>query len=264
MKADIDVIVLQYGSPELTVRLFQSMKKAKSPIRVIFVDNGSTDKEHAVASQALKETGLPVVGVRLVPNMGFPKAANVGLTLSSAPYVVIQGNDTEVFGEAYERMRRALDAEKSPAIVGPLTSACATSQHVERMGNRWPKEYDRLQKWGFLKASHERRAELARKILKGRVKELHDFISFFSIMMSRSTFEKLGLLDPIFSPGFGEDNDYCRRLREAGGKLLVSLDVYMVHVHRATFSRKMSKEDIWALQKRNQKILEKKWKRAKS
>ena len=259
MVPEIDVIVLQYGQPEMTARLFKSMKRANAPIRVIFIDNGSTDEEYQKARAALEKTDLPVLHVRVSPNVGFTRGANIGLALATAPYVVIQGNDTLVFPEGYERMRKALDAEKIPSIVGPLTSSCGSPQRLRGMGHQWPKYFEQLQKVGILNEPDERRAHLIRTILNGRVGVLPEFLPFFCVMMKRTTLEKVGLLDAAFSPGFGEDNDYCIRVRRAGGKLLVALDVYVTHEHRATFSKTMGKENVAALQKRNLGILKRKW-----
>lgn len=43
-----------------------------------------------------------------------------------------------------------------------------------------------------------------------------DFILFFCAMISREAIENIGLLDEIFSPGYGEDTDYSARLQDAG------------------------------------------------
>ncbi len=43
-----------------------------------------------------------------------------------------------------------------------------------------------------------------------------EFLIFFCVMLSRKAVETIGLLDEEFSPGFGEDMDYCERARKAG------------------------------------------------
>jgi GT2 family glycosyltransferase len=40
-----------------------------------------------------------------------------------------------------------------------------------------------------------------------------DFLIFFCVLINRSVFEKTGLLDEIFSPGYGEDIDFCMRVQ---------------------------------------------------
>ena len=54
------------------------------------------------------------------------------------------------------------------------------------------------------------------------VLELYDhsaesnFLVFFCVMIHREVFDKIGILDEIFSPGFGEDIDFCIRAKQAG------------------------------------------------
>lgn len=42
------------------------------------------------------------------------------------------------------------------------------------------------------------------------------FIIFFCAMIHREVFEMIGLLDEVFSPGFGEDIDFCTKALKAG------------------------------------------------
>jgi beta-1,4-mannosyl-glycoprotein beta-1,4-N-acetylglucosaminyltransferase len=46
------------------------------------------------------------------------------------------------------------------------------------------------------------------------------FLIFFCVLIKRSIFSELGLLDEIFAPFFGEDIDYCQRVVQAGYKFV--------------------------------------------
>ena len=45
-------------------------------------------------------------------------------------------------------------------------------------------------------------------------------IAFWCVMISRRVIDDIGLLDEIFSPGMGEDGDFCARTEKAGYKLI--------------------------------------------
>ena len=45
-------------------------------------------------------------------------------------------------------------------------------------------------------------------------------MAFWCVMMERKLFDEIGLLDEIFSPGMGEDGDFCIRAELAGNKLV--------------------------------------------
>ena len=47
-----------------------------------------------------------------------------------------------------------------------------------------------------------------------------EFILFFCACISRKVIDKIGLLDEIFSPGYSEDIDFCRRAADAGFKIV--------------------------------------------
>lgn len=47
-----------------------------------------------------------------------------------------------------------------------------------------------------------------------------DFLIFFCVMIKRQMFQKFGLLDEIFSPGYGEDTDFSCRIVDAGYKIV--------------------------------------------
>jgi beta-1,4-mannosyl-glycoprotein beta-1,4-N-acetylglucosaminyltransferase len=47
-----------------------------------------------------------------------------------------------------------------------------------------------------------------------------DFLIFFCVMVRREMFDKVGLLDEIFNPGFGEDTDFCVKLQDLGYQIV--------------------------------------------
>jgi len=48
----------------------------------------------------------------------------------------------------------------------------------------------------------------------------HDFLIFFCVMIRRDVFARIGILDEVFNPGFGEDTDFCIRAERAGFKVV--------------------------------------------
>ncbi len=47
-----------------------------------------------------------------------------------------------------------------------------------------------------------------------------NFLIFFCVMIKKSMFEKIGLLDMAFSKGYGEDTAFCIELENAGYKMI--------------------------------------------
>ena len=83
-------------------------------------------------------------------------------------------------------------------------------------------------------------------------------LAFFCVAMPRATYEKIGPLDEAFQIGFFEDDDYCRRVEQAGLRVVCAEDVYVHHHLSASFDQ-LKQEDRQALFERNKLIYETKW-----
>ena len=58
-------------------------------------------------------------------------------------------------------------------------------------------------------------------------------ISFFCCLMPRETIESVGLLDEGFW-AYGEDNDYCKRMKSLNKRFGIALGSYVHHDHGST------------------------------
>ena len=63
-----------------------------------------------------------------------------------------------------------------------------------------------------------------------------DFLPFYCVAIKRKLFDELGLLDMAFSPGYGEDTDFCIRAVRAGYKLVQVDKVTPDHVNKINIS----------------------------
>ena len=77
-------------------------------------------------------------------------------------------------------------------------------------------------------------------------------------MITRAAFDRVGELDERFGLGFFEDDDYCRRLEQAGFEVLCAEDVFVHHHLSASFD-KLKSQAKQALFDKNRAIYESKW-----
>ena len=82
--------------------------------------------------------------------------------------------------------------------------------------------------------------------------------AFFCVMLRREVFEKIGPLDEAFGRGFFEDDDYCRRIEQAGLSVYCAEDVFIHHHLSASFNKLRSAERQ-ALFEQNRATYEAKW-----
>lgn len=108
--------------------------------------------------------------------IGYTKAANLGIQASQGEFVVLLNNDTEILPSYVNNWLNRLHA---PFANDPLMSLTGSLKLFD----------------------HDIKRE---------------FIVFCCAMIRRSVFQKIGLLDEIFSPGYGEDIDFAMRVEAAG------------------------------------------------
>ncbi len=207
----LDIVLLQCGLPELTVRCLESIHETYDDCRVILVDNGSSidDIEAAAHTLEQRESLLICNG----ENLGFAKAVNIGLAETTAPYMCILNNDTIIDPGAFDRMLTYMDMDPSLGIVGPRTNRCETAQRSEGPGPP-----------GLIYTT--------------------GLIAFFCTILRREAWEEIGTLSEEYGLGYGEDDDYCIRANLTEWRMGIASDAWVWHDHHATYKITIGEEGM--------------------
>lgn len=213
-----DIVIAHYGTgetTELAIRCLQSIREHSAAARVILVDNASPEFDRLLPELARHER---VHVIRNSKNLGFIKATNQGIAISTAEYIVLMNNDTEAvkgwLGTLYVPLQHGCHAS------GPLTTTPKSWQ------GQWPKKEPDF--W--------------------RPLETHRMLAFFCTMFRREVFDKCGLLDEDFGVGFGDDDHYCWKMHEAGFRLALCQGLIIPHHHRSTFKTIYTEAQIREMQ----------------
>lgn len=240
----ISVIVLTYNNLELTKDCLSSLlTRSHYPnLEIIVVDNASTDGSDVF----LKEFGETHPNVHIIlnaKNVGFAAGNNIGLAAATGDYLTMVNNDTVLTRGWAMTMMRHLQADPTIGLVGPVTNNIGNEARV-------PTNYSTLPQMP---------AEAAFYTLQkmGRFFPIKT-AAFFCVMLPRSTYERCGPLCEEYGLGFFEDDDYCRRVEEAGLSIMCCRDVFVHHHLSASFNKIPSKERM-VLMERNKAIYETKW-----
>jgi GT2 family glycosyltransferase len=219
---NVDIIVCVHNSLEVVGRCLESViAETLPPYHVILVDDGSD-----VPTTKLLIAFAETYGATLLRNevaKGYTLAANAGLRASSAPFCVLLNSDTEVSGGWLDRLVDYMRRDPAIGVVGPLSNT-ASWQSVPTVfegywgGNELPQGMgvDNMARLVALGASR-------RGIQLG-------FINGFCMLLRRETLDSVGVFDEkTFAAGYGEENDFCIRVRHKGWRLVVADDVYVFH-----------------------------------
>jgi O-antigen biosynthesis protein len=195
----IDIIIPFFNQTKLLLNCLKSIRQHTANYNLILIDNGSTEK-------------IEEITIRNESNLGYPKAINQGLKISSAEFVVLLNSDTEVCANWIDLLKAPFYECKTVGAVGPLSTAKTQWQGLITTSSKWEHACQPL--------------------------------SFFCVMLSKAAICSIGFLDEDFGIGFGEDTDYCNRLKHHGFSVILQRRLRIKHVHRQTFRSIMSEKEI--------------------
>jgi len=235
----VSIIVVTYNNVAYTRLCLESvLENTHAPrFEVIVVDNASSDETRDYLSK--------LEGIRVIlndRNEGFARANNQGIAASKGDFVVLLNNDTVVPpGWSCRLLRHAANAE-----VGLVVSVTNWSGNESRI------EVDYRELADMESFASRRAAE-------------HDGERFdigvaamYCVGMRRDVFERVGPLDERFTTGMFEDDDYSRRVRDAGLRVVCAEDAFVHHFGKASF-KKLSESEYSDLFERNKRLYEEKW-----
>ena len=241
---EVSVVVVTHENLAVTRLCLETVLAAgEGPaLEVIVVDNASTDGTPAF----LSALGGRHRGVRVLANtrnLGFAAGVNLGLDAARADVVVVLNNDVIVGPGWLDRLLPLL-ADERVGMVGPVTNAAPNEARV-------PASYSTY--GGFLEHAERRWAD------HGRSNFDIDVLTMFCVAMRRDVFQRVGRLDERFGLGMFEDDDYARRVRAAGLRLLCADGAYVHHFGEASFGALVPTGEHGDLFRRNRHLFEQKW-----
>jgi len=243
-----DVIMPTYNQTDETKQAITSLSEMREvdKMRLIWIDNGSLPDHTSDIMGHIYTTGMMHFIIFNPENWGFPKATNLGIANSVAPYVIFLNNDVILRSDVFDTMREAI--ENTPNSM--LASTVSTSG--------WQRP-TRLAKRGWITEAQEDNEEYMPVVTTPRVLEREEHPAFFCTMITRECIQKIGYLSEEMGEGFGEDDDYNERIHAAGYKRLICLDAFVEHKHRTTFKALYSDKEIAAMQQQSMGVLRAKY-----
>ncbi len=238
------IIVVTYNNLEFTRQCIDSvMRNSLWPDHeIIVVDNASADGTSSYL-QNLERTNHHVKAILNSENLGFARANNQGLAIATGDYLVILNNDTIAPNGWLPRLIHHLERDPEIGLIGPVTSFSGNETKIDV-------SYDGVD--GI--------EEFAEKYVTTHEGKLFDIemLPMHCVAFRRSVLEQVGNLDERFEVGMFEDDDYSRRVRLAGYRVVCAEDVFIHHFGKSSFA-KLSTEAYQEVFERNKRRFEEKW-----
>lgn len=218
-QTSIDIIVPVWNQLEYTRECLAALDRTATYAQVIVIDNGSTDgtgewlQDWAAASDLHVTCTSP-------ENRGFAWACNRGLEAATGDVQVLLNNDTLPGAGWTDELLGAFAQAPDVGAVGPVSNYVSGAQQVATPCTR----RDQIEGWAWEWQRSNRGIWVGTERLVG-----------FCLALRREAVQQVGLLDERFGIGTYEDDDYCRRLRAAGWRLLIAPGSFVWHWGNRTF-----------------------------
>ena len=226
----------------LRLALESVLAGTEGPCELIVVDNGSRDGTPAYLSQ-LAERNPNVRLIRNDSNRGFAPACNQGAALAAGDLLVLLNDDTAVTHGWLGRLAEHLE-RPAVGMVGPTTNRTGNEAQIDTDYRTWAE----LVRFGDARA-------------RDHVREAFEIqtLTMFCVAMRRTLYEQVGPLDERFETGLLEDDDYSRRVRRAGYRLLCADDAFVHHFSETSFGKLAASGEYARLLEANRARFEDKW-----
>jgi len=236
---DLSIIILSYN-----VRSFleQSVRTALDAsfglnVEIYVVDNSSSDGSADMVEKLFPQVKL----IRNPENFGFAKGNNVAISRAKGRYILLQNPDTILQRDTLRKMVSFMDEHPEAGAVGckilnpdgTLQLSCRRSFptpgvaffKIIGLSSLFPKSRI-FGRYNLTYLDPDQTHEV-------------DALSGSFMMVRRKTVEEVGLLDETFFM-YGEDLDWCYRIKQAGWKIYYYPGTEIVHF-KGESSKRISK-----------------------
>lgn len=214
---NVCVVIVTFNAEKWIEDCLRSLSISTYPVRIVIVDNNSTDRTTDLLSafnifKLIKNNG----------NMGFGLANNLGIYHSiqeGADFVFLLNQDTYIEPDAIERLVEVAVQEKDYGLFSPV--------HM----NKDKTALDEYFALCLMDNHNHSRLDLLAQVWLRTPRAFYDiyFVNAAAWLLTRACIEQVGGFDPLFFI-YGEDHDLFHRIRYHGFKSALVTSAVICHV----------------------------------
>lgn len=222
---DLSVIILNYNTKQLLHDCLESALKSSSvnQMEILVSDNGSTDGSIEMIKSDFPQVKL----LENKQNLGFSKGNNLAIKIATGRHVLLLNSDTVVKPDAFKLMVARADSDSNIGAIGPKI-LLANGELDPSSRRNFPNPANAfLRLFGLKKFSNYN--------ITGSIDEEMSIEAIMGacMLVPRRVIDKIGMLDEQFF-FYGEDLDWCFRIKEAGYKILYYPSAEILHLKSAS------------------------------
>lgn len=212
----VGVVIVTYNGRKWIDHCLGSLWQSLDPVKVVAVDNASTDGSAEYIRQHFPE----VILLEQKENIGFGKANNIGIKYAldhGADYVFLLNQDAWIEPDTISELVAISQTHPEYGILSPV--------HLNA-------EKNNIEHLLLLRLDDFRTTDSALfdDLFFDRLKDVYDtkYVNAAAWLLPRKTIETVGGFDPFFFI-YGEDDNYLNRVQYHGMKIGVCPKIRMVH-----------------------------------
>lgn len=220
----VDIIIPVFNETVLTRNCLESIvKNTDTPYHLILIDNASGEETEKYLEEFIKSNKNSML-VRNGSNLGWVKAVNRGIDISSSHYICIMNNDTVV---------------RTSGWLAKLITAAEMSTDIGLVNPRFEAKNASI-------AGNDPYIEI-------------DFCRGYCVLIKRAVIDRIGALDEAYGLGYYDDDDLSVRAIRAGFRCIRANDVMVEHLKDSTFSAVFKDDARRELHEKNKQLFYSKW-----
>ena len=233
----LSIIISSYNTSQLLQQTINSIPQNKD-WEIIVVDNNSIDD----SVQCVKTQYPHIKRISNTENKGFATANNQGIKIAKGEYVLLLNSDTKIVSDAISKLIEYIDAHPkvgaiTPKIVftnGTLDPACHRGMPTPWRSLCYYSGLEKIFPQSKLVGGYHQAYLGYNKI------HTIETTSATAMIVRKKTIDEIGLLDEQFFL-YGEDLDWCKRITDAGWKIVYLPTAKVIHHKRQSGKKNQSK-----------------------
>ncbi len=210
MENKVYIVIVTYNGMKWIHQCLSSCKN----FTIIVVDNASTDNTVSFIKQHFPD----VVLLPQTKNLGFGQANNIGISYAlghNASYVFLLNQDAYLRKNTIENLITVYKENQEYGILSPI--------HLNGKGDKLDRNFSNY-------IAYDKNSHLYFDAVNKSLNEVYDvpFVNAAAWLLPRKTLELIGGFDPILFH-YGEDDNYCQRIRYFSLKIGVVPNSFVLH-----------------------------------
>lgn len=234
---DLSIIIVNYKTKVLTLACIESVFSSITSYNyeIILIDNASNDG----TIEAVNDRFPQVITITNTDNVGFSKANNQGIRIAQGRYVLLLNSDTIAQRDTFQTMLHFMDENPTVGASGckivlpdgSLDKACKRGFPTPSASFYYAFGFAKL----FPKIPRFNQYQLG-YLSPDEAYPIDSLVGAF-MLIRREAIEQVGMLDEEFFM-YGEDIDWCYRIKQAGWVNYYYPKTQIVHYKGASSRRK--------------------------